>query len=128
AAAADHLVQAFHAYRKYPWTNPRLFDRTFAVASRLAGQHHELADQLMDALSQPFAVYSRDLARSLARTDIGLQPGLERLCVASLASFEPNVPWTRTALQRRYDCYNRFAHPLKEHARADLDLFFANAQ
>ena len=124
--AADHLVRAFEMYRQHPWTNPRLFNRTFYLAAQLSVEHPELAERLLSALSEPFAVHALDSTRLATGTSIGLQRGLERLCIPSLAPLEPNVLWSKYLLERRYDCYSRFHHPLTAAARADLDAFLAD--
>ena len=127
AAAVNHLVEAFQTYRDHPWANRALLNRALDLAVQIADEHPEFAEPLFESLSEPFALRALDENRLQARVRIGLQPGLERLCIAALAPFEPNVPWNQPTLQRRYDCYSHFQSSLAARAQADLDAFLANA-
>ena len=49
------------------------------------------------------------------------------LCVETLVPFEPHVPWNRSFLAHRADCYRRFDHPLAARAARELEEYVAAA-
>ncbi len=127
SAAIDHLTEAFRVYRRHPWANRALFTRAFNEATKVMVQDVRSAARVFDELSEPFAARALDLTRLQTRASIGLNPALDRLCVAALAPLEPHVPWDEALLRARVECYGSVEHPWTARARADLALFLANA-
>jgi spermidine synthase len=127
AAATQHLVKAFTAYRRDPWPHREVFERALQLTLRIASEDAAQGDRLFEALTPPFAVRALDMSRLATRASIGLRDGTWHLCGVALAPLEPHVPWQGDFLERRATCYARIGSPLAARARADVDAFRAGA-
>ena len=72
--------------------------------------------ELFHALAKPWAAGLFDFPRLQLRMDLARTLRRPDLCVETLVPFEPHVPWDRSFLTHRADCYRRFDHPLAARA------------
>jgi spermidine synthase len=109
--AANALTAAFVAYRSNPWPLPLVMMRALRLAGEMADQPtaRTIWPQLLDALSQPFAVHMFEEARRSAQLLIADRLGGSAVCSAGeltlVQSFEPNIPWQADYLRKRAQCY-----------------------
>ena len=115
--AGEHLLSAFHAYRKDPWVDRDLVRHTLPLALQLASQDPALGRRLYAALGQPFAVSMMEERRLLTRLWVTRALGARGLCAEALAPFEPHVRWEEAFLNYRFQCYRQQGHPLADRAR-----------
>lgn len=118
--AADALTAVLTAYRANPWPLPLVMMRALRLVGEMADQPaaRSMWPQLLDALSEPFAVHMFDEARRSAQLLIADRLAGSSACSAAelalVQSYEPDVPWQEDYLRKRAQCYAQ-AHD----ARAD---------
>jgi spermidine synthase len=122
-AAAESLIAAFTRYRDDPWPLPGVMSRVLDVAAQVGAERGDLAQQLHDALSLPFA--ARLLEQKRLLTLVRLTRSLDESCQSAWATLEPHVPWERDLLWQRFVCYRDADDPLLAAAEEDLKQFLA---
>lgn len=122
--AADGVARTLTAFRDDPWPGPSLMRRTIELAAELVSSKPELAEQLYEALSRPYAVRAAEDARvaSLAEILGGMRPMPPR-CRELVRSQEPHYPWMRQWLELRVRCFAATGDPGLGRASADLAAY-----
>jgi hypothetical protein len=129
AEAADALSAACVAYRTNPWPLPIVMHRVLTLMTEIARDPNgrQILPQLMDALSQPFAVGMFDTLRrsTLLFLAQGRSGGVvcDAAEMALVASWEPEFPWQREFLTERVRCYEQNRDPRTAKAKRDLEAF-----
>jgi spermidine synthase len=130
--AVDALSRGFHRYRDDPWSMVDAVRRGLDLAVEIGRQEDDprLIESLLDALREPFILYSLNEIRVLARYRLAslLEP---RPCHPAmrevLHEMEPHVRWVRSILAVRAQCYEAWGDPLAVRARKDF-FRFVNAE
>ena len=125
--AFEQVQRAFETYRHDPWPSNALMVRTMALVVGLAQSEPALLEPLMALLAEPFAVNVLRIDRELTFFELSLMHADHQRCVAALAPLEPNTPWDRGFLVKRYTCYELAQHPWAARAQAELALFDADS-
>jgi hypothetical protein len=102
--------------------------RSLAVAVDIGGSDKELGRALFAVLSRPFAAGMLHAERRRAVLELAQAIDWNQLCVKALEPLEPDVPWRRQLLTRRFQCYQAAGHPLATRARRDLEDFLSAAR
>jgi len=129
--AANALTVAFESYRSNPWPLPIVMMRALRLIREIADQPqaHAIWPQLMDAVSEPFAIhmfeeYRRSLQLLLADRISG-----STVCSAQerklIESYEPNFPWQQDYLRKRAECYAQAGDPRAARAQRDWQEYLA---
>lgn len=119
--AAKALEAAFARHRQDPWLSHPVMRRAFDTAIELASREPALAAGLFGSIEAPFATLAHDPERARAALEIAAH--LPTACALALAPLEPHVPWERSLLEWRSQCYAATHHALAEPARADVLAF-----
>jgi len=125
--AAKGLSGVFTTLREDPWPFPTLVTRSLNLAPVVAQQASAGARRsLYASLQKPFSVAINDDHRldtllRLAAVIEGRTPGT--LSREAFHNFEPHVPWIRTFLQARAECYRATSDPRAAIAAEDLRSF-----
>ncbi len=123
AVATPLIVRALNRYRDDPWPLSGVMESAITVAA--AG----LADdeQIVDALSRPYAAYQLEEVRRLAYVAAAWRSGkCGTRTLGALSVMEPNALWVKPVLEMRALCYRNAAFTdLAELARRDLADFEA---
>jgi hypothetical protein len=125
-AAFVELQRAFEAYRQDPWPSNALMASAVGMVVGLAQAEPALLEPLLTLLGEPFAVNVLRADRELALFELSLMHADPRRCTDALVALEPNTPWDRGSLVKRYTCYELARHPLAARAREELELFDAD--
>lgn len=128
AAAADYLVAAFTAYRERPWAIEAVVRRALELAVEIGSRDKALGIALYRALERPFGGERLEGERRRAAVELAFRADFVALCVEALAPLEPDVPWRRSLLTRRFQCYQGAGSPLAARARADLEEYLSDAR
>lgn len=124
--SAQLLQSAFVRYRDNPWPMARVMDGALTAILQLSPVP-QLGPIVLDSLSRRFSEWQLDEAR---RTTYLLAAYQSARCgtptITSLQEFEPNIPWTRPALEIRAACYSQEGLALADQARRDLEEFNAS--
>ncbi|MBI4514202.1 MAG: fused MFS/spermidine synthase [Deltaproteobacteria bacterium] len=123
--AAAALTAAFIAYRSDPWPLPHVLGRALEVATAVAAADKQLGEQLLEALTTPFAILALDEERRSAVLKIATQLNFDKYCLPALEALEPHAPWQREVLRARVRCYRAAGHPRVEQAEEDWGAFLA---
>jgi spermidine synthase len=121
--AAAALEAAFADFRASPWALNRFKERGVALASAIAVRRPDLAARMFEGLRSPFAI------RALQDERLATEANLTRLldfkgrCHAAVTALEPHVPWSRSFLTLRLDCYRAVGDPRLGAAIRDLEEF-----
>ena len=121
--AGEHLLAAFAGYRKDPWVNRRLVNKTLPLCLHLARQDPALGRRIWQALGLPFSINMFQQQRLTLRAEITRLINAPDLCAASIEPLEPHVPWDERFLRYRFGCYQVNKHPLAGRAGRDLKAF-----
>ena len=121
--ARRQYLRVLRAARDDPWIHEALMLDLLQSATGLGRTRPELARELFDALSEPFAAGLVNGPRLKTRIALAVGESFERLCLEALEPIEPNPFWEREILTKRADCYEHHGHPLAAKARKDLDRF-----
>lgn len=124
--AVKKMGQAMRAWQTDPWAQPVVMKGAIRWIRAAAKRYPRHLPALVQMLATQAAVASVDAMRSRTYLDLALLSQLPELCVAALATFEPNVPWDANALDGRRRCYEEANHPLAEQAADDVRAFLAN--
>ncbi|WP_223646308.1 fused MFS/spermidine synthase [Corallococcus sp. EGB] len=125
AAAAATLERAFARLREDPWPVGPLIEAALDSSLRLGVRSPELARRLYTALDQPFAASVATAHRKLIRAKLAVAAGGMKMCAEGLAPLEPHVPWNRSLLLARAECYAQWGDARAGAAREDLERFLA---
>ena len=127
AAAGRRLLGVARALRTDPWIHMQFGGRVWRVAVPVAQADPAVGLELFHALAKPWAAGLFDFPRLQLRMDLARTLRRPDLCVETLVPFEPHVPWDRSFLTHRADCYRSFDHPLAARAARELEEFLAAA-
>jgi spermidine synthase len=120
AEAVPLIVRALERYREDPWPLSGVMESALSIAPELASD-----PKILDALSQPYAVYQLEEVRRLAYVAAAWQSdrcGTRTL--GALSAMEPNALWVKPILEMRALCYQNAAlTDLAMKARRDLAEF-----
>jgi predicted membrane-bound spermidine synthase len=120
--AVDMLTDAIRRLRTKPWAMPVIRERAFDAAIAMAVENPLHATRLLEVLSQPFAALTADESRRDCALHIALQGPAVR-ADSILATYEPQVPWTRRFLTVREAVYRQSGNPLETRAARELAEF-----
>jgi hypothetical protein len=126
--ATDALLPALAAYGQSPWPLPAVMKRALELAIDLGRRDATVGQQLFAALQAPFAADLLPTERRRALVELAFALGGDKPCVDALSALEPDVPWRRRLLTRRFQCYQAAGHPLAPRAKSDLEAFLADAR
>ena len=125
ATALDHLERTFAHCRQDGWFYRPLIRRTLAWVEIVVRQAPEAAPRLFEVLSEPFAAHLLDESRRRFLVPLASHPEPREQCIEAFANFEPFVPWERSLLEARRNCYRAMDHPLAAVADRELLRFEA---
>jgi spermidine synthase len=103
--AATALERAFATFRRDPWALPRFTQKGVARAQLLGASNPGVAQRMIAALREPFAVKVADHRRRVAVAFLTSNVDFKALCADAIGALEPNVPWSGDFLALRRDCY-----------------------
>jgi spermidine synthase len=124
--AAQFITRALTHYQHDAWPMRVLMEEAIITASAIATKSPQLAAQMADVLSKPFAAGQWDESRRgawiiAARNADGCGPRT----LAALRATEPNVPWRSGVLQTRAECYAKAnLGALAERAEHELEIYY----
>jgi spermidine synthase len=121
--AAAALEAAFTDFRASPWALNRFKERGVALASAVAVRRPDLAARMFQALQSPFAIRALEDERLASVANLTRLLDFDRQCRSAVAALEPHVPWTRSFLSLRRDCYRAVGDPRLGAAIRDLEDF-----
>jgi spermidine synthase len=123
--AATALEAAFADFRAHPWALYRFKERAVALAGAVGARHAVLAERMIDALDQPFALRALQDQRLTTVAALTRLADFKRLCPRAVGALEPEVPWTASFLTLRRDCYQAAGDPRSVRAARELDEFLS---
>jgi spermidine synthase len=118
--AAAALETAFAEFRKDPWPLLRFKQRALDLAGDIGMKSPALAQRMMTALKDPFAVLATDEVRLLTIASLTRAADFPALCRGAIAPLEVSVPWTHGFLELRRTCYASSNDPRADEATRDL--------
>lgn len=122
--ALDRVTPALRT-DPWVWIGP-VTARTLEAVKKFGTKSSEHADRLVDYFAEPYVHFAVDGLRILHHLALSERRGWLEHCVDALERYEPSLPWTGYALERRAKCYEHNNHPLKKVAREELAQFEAN--
>ena len=126
--ATAALEAAFADFRASPWALNRFKERGVALASAIVIRRPDLAARLFDGLRQPFAIRALEDERLVTEANLTRLLDFNGLCRSAVTALEPRVPWSRSFLTLRRDCYRAVDDPRLGAAIRDLEEFEARSQ
>ena len=78
---------------------------------------------MFDALRSPFAIRALEDERLATEANLTRLLDFNRLCHGAVTALEPHVPWSRSFLTLRLDCYRAVGDPRLGAAIRDLEEF-----
>jgi hypothetical protein len=124
--AAAALEAAFADFRTNPWALNRFKERAVALATAVAVRRPDLAARMFNGLNSPFAIRALEDERLATVANLTRLLDFNRQCRAAVTALEPRVPWSRSFLTLRLDCYRAVGDPRLGAAIRDLEEFEAN--
>jgi spermidine synthase len=130
--AAAALSAAFRAYRSNPWPLPVVMTRALRLVVEIAEQPQASSvwPQLLDAISQPFAIHMFDEYRRSAELLLADRMATSMVCTETerrlIASYEPDFPWQQDYLRKRAQCYAQAGDPRAARAERDWQEYLSN--
>jgi len=130
--AAHALSSAFAAYRSNPWPLPVVMTRALRLVVEIADQPRARTvwPQLLDAISQPFAIHMFDEYRRSAQLLLADRMATALVCTETerrlIASYEPDFPWQQDFLRKRAQCYAQADDPRAARAERDWQDYLSN--
>jgi hypothetical protein len=124
--AANALEAAFADFRNSPWALNRFKERGVALASAIAVRRPDLAARMFDELEQSFAIRAVQDERLATEANLTRLLDFNALCRGPVAALEPYVPWNRSFLTLRRDCYRAIGDARLGSATRDLAEFVAD--
>jgi len=121
----QEIEQAFAQFRAGPWSSTRFTGRALEIARR-ARLSQQLTRRVFEALEQPFANFTLNELRLTTRLELAMKLSQKDACLAPLAAFGRNVPWTEHFLRSRRDCYQINRDPRVAVAARDLMDFLSH--
>ena len=107
--AAPVVVRALRRYREDPWAMSGVMESLLSVAPDLAGDPAH-AEEVLDALSRPYAAYQLEEVRRLAYVAASWHSGrCGARTLAALGAMEPHAMWVKPILEMRALCYDNAA-------------------
>jgi spermidine synthase len=123
--AAAALEAAFADFRDSPWALNRFKQRSVVLASAIAVRRPDLAARMFDGLKSPFAIRALEDERRASEANLTRLLDFKGQCRDAVTAFEPHVPWSRSFLTLRLDCYRAVGDPRLGAAIRDLEEFEA---
>jgi spermidine synthase len=123
--AAAALEAAFGDFRASPWALYRFKERGVALASAVAVRRPDLAVRMFDGLKSPFAIRALEDERLATEANLTRLLDFKGQCHGAVTALEPHVPWSRSFLTLRLDCYRAVGDPRLGAAMRDLEEFEA---
>jgi spermidine synthase/MFS family permease len=124
-AAAQSLQTALVQYRDNPWPWEPLMKKALVLAGEIARADHASAPGLLEAVSQPFAVYQLENDRLETKLELAALIDVEQGAKA-VAEFEPWIPWEKPFLLYRATSYHATGNPAAQAAIGDWLRFAAD--
>lgn len=122
--ATDLLRGVFLSYRRSPWPNQELMEKSFELAVELARTDPGRARILYESLAEPFAAMQHENRRRFTRVVIA--PLFDKCgprAIEALRVMEPYPIWQREVLIIRANCYALAGLDLAPRAWEDLERF-----
>lgn len=126
AEAAALSEQALLKLRADASVMPKFVDNALRLPAQVAEKEPQHAAKLLEALSEPLAVYMFEERRLLVRCAVAQRVGVAATADA-MQALEPYVPWDEQVLQMRASAYEAVGHPLANRARRELTIFRQHA-
>jgi spermidine synthase len=123
--AAAALEQAFEDFRAEPWALYQFKERAVALAVAVAVRGPAFAARMFEALERPFAVHALQDTRLSVRASLTRLLPFAKVCRDTFGALEPHVPWTRSILTLRRDCYEKVGDSRADRARRELSEFLS---
>ena len=121
--AAAALEAVFTRLRTDPWPLLRYKQKALDLANEATLVDPALARRLYEALIEPFSIRAADSDRLLMAADLTTRFDFRGACRKPIAALEPYVPWTKSLLTLRRDCYRETGDPLRVRAARELQEF-----
>ena len=121
--AAAALEAVFTRLRTDPWPLLRYKQKALDLANEATLVDPTTARRLYDALIEPFSIRAADADRLLMAADLSTRFDFRGACRKPIAALEPHVPWTKSLLTLRRDCYRETNDPLRVRAARELQEF-----
>ena len=120
--AARLVEAALVSYRTDAWPMPSVMVRALQLPEALAAKAPDSAPRMFAALQMPFAAWGEEHYRRYAVLGVARHMPDPAVCMEVMKLFEPHVPWDRSMLTYREQCYR--AHgTARQKAEASADLF-----
>ena len=121
--ATAALEAVFTRLRVDPWPLLRYKEKALDLANEITLVDPTMAKRLYDALSEPFSIRAADNDRLLMAAELSTRFDFHGACRAPVAALEPHVPWTKSFLTLRRDCYRETGDPRLARASRELREF-----
>ncbi|OJH42592.1 fused MFS/spermidine synthase [Cystobacter ferrugineus] len=125
AEATQSLEGAFAVLHQVPWSNNNLLEQSMFLSESIARKDAALGERLWNALARPFSNHRGESNRRRTRLMLAMSLGFPQRCVEAFAPYEPHMPWNRSFLEKRANCYVETHHALEDAALTDLSRFIA---
>ncbi|MBF0408944.1 MAG: fused MFS/spermidine synthase [Candidatus Riflebacteria bacterium] len=123
--AVKMLENAFQKLRRAPYINSIIAERSIQLCVEIVKAYPEYGEKIFYMLNNPFSLYMLEEVRLGKLVEI--VPFLkDDLALKIFHLHEPHVPWGRTFLEKRFQCYHKNKDPLEDKAFADLSDFVIN--
>jgi predicted membrane-bound spermidine synthase len=124
--SAEHLMNAFRAYVRDPWTLHNLVENALGLARKVAEKDRSAGIRLFETLEKPFPFSLLNVQRLNVLSALAEKLDLRRLCARAIEPFGRLSPWDREALKFKARCYDATGDPRLNEAREELKRFSAN--
>ena len=125
--AFQHLENSLVDFRSDPWVINQIIYRALNLALEFADRHPEYAQKLFNLLTEPFSVWILEKTRRNILVEMSTRLG-NQACIDALTQLEPHiVPWDKSLLEYRLNCYKQANHPLVKKAEEELQQYISNA-
>lgn len=121
--AGEHLLTAFREHQADPWPRRSMMVAALMLTPWVAANDSTAALLLFNSLCEPFAVESLKINRLTVLALLADAPGFQGDCRKAFAPSEPHVPWQKSYLRARAQCYERTDDPKAAKARTEFEEF-----
>lgn len=119
--AAHALAAAFTAMRQDPWATPRLVEAAVPMTLGLAHDAPDTTKELLQSISQPFAVNQVNEQRTEQAVELALREGSTQACLQALEPYAAWPAFRQPIIGARFECYRRAGDARAAEAERDLD-------
>ncbi|HKQ71432.1 MAG TPA: fused MFS/spermidine synthase, partial [Polyangiaceae bacterium] len=121
--AARAIERMFARHRQDVWSWAIVTRHAFTTIDEIVAAEPALATRMYDALRHPLPVYLHEESRTSAMLRLAMHGKVDESCEATLALFEPHVPWRKDVLEWRSGCYAKLGGERAAFAARDVAEF-----